>query len=104
MWRARLGLAPRADGLTSVVTLLFVACIFLAPKWRIIPAGDAPALIGGIMICLPSRRSMGGLESHSGLLCRDLHGFASISYGIATGLSSSLIKICKREFKEVHQF
>ncbi|HHT05234.1 MAG TPA: NCS2 family permease [Hydrogenispora sp.] len=96
-------------GLTSVVTaLLFIASIFLAPVAGIVPAAaTAPALIvvGIMMLSSFKEIKWGELEEaipafFAGIFMAFCY---SISYGIATGfIFYLLVKVCKREFKEVH--
>ena len=96
-------------GLTSVVTaLLFVACIFLAPVAGIVPAeATAPALIVVGIMMLSSFKEIKWAELEEAIPAFFAGIFMafcySISYGIATGfIFYLLVKICKREFKEVH--
>ncbi len=96
-------------GLTSVVTaLLFVACIFLAPVAGIVPAAaTAPALIvvGIMMMSAFKEIKWDDLEEaipafFAGVFMAFCY---SISYGIATGfIFYCLVKLCKKQFKEVH--
>ena len=96
-------------GLSSVaVAVLFLLCLPLASFFGIVPAeATAPALIVvGIMMA----------EAFAGILWKDLNEavpafftitvmtFAyNISYGIAAGfIFYCIIKLCRKEFKEVH--
>lgn len=96
-------------GLTSVVTaLLFAACIFLAPVAGLVPAAaTAPALIVVGILMLSSFKEIKWSELEEAIPAFFAGIFMafcySISYGIATGfIFYLLVKICKREFKEVH--
>ncbi len=96
-------------GLTSVVTaLLFLACIFLAPVAGIVPAAaTAPALIVVGIMMLSSFKEIKWAELEEAIPAFFAGIFMalcySISYGIATGFIFYLVvKICKREFKDVH--
>ncbi|NLW56080.1 MAG: NCS2 family permease [Firmicutes bacterium] len=96
-------------GLTSVVTaLLFVASIFLAPVAGLVPAeATAPALIvvGIMMMSAFKEIKWDDLDEaipafFAGVFMALCY---SISYGIATGfIFYCLVKICKKQFKEVH--
>lgn len=96
-------------GLTSVVTaILFLACIFLAPVAGIVPAAaTAPALIvvGILMLASFKEIKWDVIEEaipsfFAGIFMALCY---SISYGIATGFIFYLVvKICKREFKDIH--
>ncbi|NLC53005.1 MAG: NCS2 family permease [Firmicutes bacterium] len=96
-------------GLTSVVTaLLFIASIFLAPVAGLVPAAaTAPALIvvGILMLSSFKEIKWGELEEaipafFAGIFMAFCY---SISYGIATGfIFYLLVKVCKREFDDVH--
>ena len=96
-------------GLTSVVTaLLFIASIFLAPVAGIVPAqATAPALIVVGIMMLASFKEIKWDELEEAIPAFFAGIFMalcySISYGIATGfIFYCVVKICKREFKEVH--
>jgi AGZA family xanthine/uracil permease-like MFS transporter len=96
-------------GLTSVVTaLLFIASIFLAPIAGIVPAeATAPALIVVGIMMMASFKEIKWDELEEAIPAFFAGIFMafcySISYGIATGfIFYCVVKICKREFKEVH--
>jgi AGZA family xanthine/uracil permease-like MFS transporter len=96
-------------GLTSVTTaVLFIACVFLAPVAGLVPAqATAPALImvGIMMLSAFSEIVWDDLDVaipafFSGIFMAFSY---SISYGIATGfIFYCIVKLCKREFREVH--
>lgn len=96
-------------GLTAVVTALcFAACILLVPFATVVPgAATAPVLIlVGIMMLKPITE----LEWHKlevAIPCFFSAIFMAFCYNITDGIAAgfltyTLIKICKREVKEVH--
>jgi AGZA family xanthine/uracil permease-like MFS transporter len=96
-------------GLTSVVTaILFVASIFLIPVASIVPsAATAPALIVVGIMMLASFKEIKWEELDEAVPAFFAGIFMafcySISYGIATGfIFYCIVKICKRESKEIH--
>jgi adenine/guanine/hypoxanthine permease len=96
-------------GLTSLVTaIMFILCIFLAPVAGIIPAAaTAPALIvvGIMMLSAFKEIQWDNLEEaipafFAGIFMAFCY---SISYGIAAGfIFYCIVKICKKQFKEIH--
>lgn len=96
-------------GLTSLVTaIMFILCIFLAPVAGIIPAAaTAPALIvvGIMMLSAFKEIKWDDLEEaipafFAGIFMAFCY---SISYGIAAGfIFYCIVKICKKQFKEIH--
>jgi len=96
-------------GLTSVVVaLLFLLCLPFASLFGIVPAeATAPVLI---VVGILMAESFGDIrwkeldESVPAFFTVIIMTFAyNISYGIAAGfIFYCLVKICKREFKEVH--
>lgn len=96
-------------GLTSVVTaLLFIACILLAPVVGIVPAAaTAPVLImvGVMMMSSFTKINWEDMdEAIPAFFASVFMGFGyNISYGIAAGfIFYCIVKMCKREFNEVH--
>ena len=96
-------------GLTSVVTaLLFIASIFLAPVAGVIPAAaTAPALIVVGIMMMSSFREIKWDDLDEAIPAFFAGVFMafcySISYGIAAGfIFYCIVKICKKQFKEVH--
>jgi len=105
---AGIGVGGRT-GLTSLVTaLLFILCIFLAPVAGIVPAAaTAPALIlvGVMMMSAFKEIRWDDLsEAIPAFFAGIFMAFCySISYGIAAGfIFYVMIKLVKREIKEVH--
>lgn len=96
-------------GLTSLVTaIMFILCIFLAPVAGIVPAAaTAPVLIivGIMMLSAFKEIQWDNLEEaipafFAGIFMAFCY---SISYGIAAGfIFYCIVKICKKEFKEIH--
>jgi AGZA family xanthine/uracil permease-like MFS transporter len=96
-------------GLTSVVTaLLFIAAIFLSPVAAIVPAAaTAPALIIVGIMMLSAFKEIKWDDMNeaipaffSGIFMAFCY---NISYGIAAGfIFYCLIKLCKRQFGEIH--
>ena len=96
-------------GLTSVVTgIMFILAIILAPIAGIVPAAaTAPALIivGIMMMSSFKEIKWGDLDEavpafFAGVFMALCY---SISYGIAGGfIFYCLVKICKRQFKDIH--
>lgn len=96
-------------GLTSLTTaVLFIACIFLAPVAGMVPAAaTAPALIvvGIMMMAAFKEIKWDDMdEAIPAFFAGVFMAFCySISYGIATGfIFYCIVKLCKRQFKEVH--
>ncbi|WP_326910806.1 NCS2 family permease [Sedimentibacter sp. MB31-C6] len=96
-------------GLTSVVTsLLFMACILVAPIAGIVPsAATSPVLIivGVMMMSSFTKINWEDLEEAiPAFFASVFMGFAySISYGIAAGfIFYCIIKLCKGKLNEVH--
>jgi len=96
-------------GLTSVVTaLLFLLSIILAPVAGIVPAAaTAPALIIVGIMMMSSFKEIKWAELDEAVPAFFAGVFMalcySISYGIAGGfIFYCLVKICKRQFKEIH--
>lgn len=96
-------------GLTSLTTaVLFIACIFLAPVAGLVPAAaTAPALIvvGIMMMSAFKEIKWDNMDEaipafFAGVFMALCY---SISYGIATGfIFYCIVKLCKKQFKEVH--
>ena len=96
-------------GLTSLVTaIMFILCIFLAPVAGIVPAAaTAPVLIivGIMMLSAFKEIQWDNLEEaipafFAGIFMAFCY---SISYGIAAGfIFYCIVKICKKQFKEIH--
>ena len=96
-------------GLTSLVTaIMFILCIFLAPVAGIVPAAaTAPVLIvvGIMMMSAFKEIHWDNLEEAiPAFFAGVFMAFAySISYGIAAGfIFYCIVKICKKQIKEVH--
>ena len=96
-------------GLTSVVvSLLFIACIFLAPVAGLVPAAaTAPALIVVGVMMMASFKEIKWTELEEAIPAFFAGIFMafcySISYGIAWGfIFYCIVKICKRQFKDIH--
>ena len=96
-------------GLTSVVTaIMFLLCIPLAPVIGLVPsAAAAPALIAVGIMMMSSFKDIKWNELDEAIPAFFAGVFMafcySISYGIAAGfIFYCIVKICKKEFKQIH--
>lgn len=96
-------------GLTSVVTaVLLLACVFLAPVAGLVPAAaTAPALIVVGIMMMSAFKEIKWDELNEAIPSFFAGVFMAlcynISYGIAAGfLFYLIVKICKKQLKEVH--